>query len=116
MTQILIPTQSTGLTIDELLTAWAEATEAARLIPTTGGGAQLVGLGTYATYGGLVKIEHELRHSDPRGAWLLGATRGTSYVLPDDAGRVLARMSRTEGREIYSVTAVRAALGGTTTR
>jgi hypothetical protein len=87
------------------------AAETAALIPVTGGEDNGNG-GRYASFGGLVKITHEVRVGDPRGAWTLGATRGATYVRPGDVLRVFGRMV-TEDREIFAVEAVRGAIGGT---
>jgi hypothetical protein len=87
------------------------AAEIAALIPVTGGEDNGNG-GRYASFGGLVKITHEVRVGDPRGAWTLGATRGDTYLRPASVMRVLCRMIA-EGREIFAVAAVRGAIGGT---
>jgi hypothetical protein len=115
MTQILIPstdllrTHEARHAVDQLLDALNRAGD----IPTTGGDMLTIAGQRTATYGALIRIDHERFAQDGRGpAW---ATRWTTYTRPSDANAVLVRMLH-EGREVYSVDAVRGALGGTTTR
>lgn len=110
----LAPAPTAPLDLTEVFEALMDARYLAGKIPTTGGQPSVISGGATASYGGLVKIDHEVRFGDPRGAWLLGAKRGDSYVSPADAPDVLSRMLD-EGRAVFAVTAVRAALGGTTT-
>jgi hypothetical protein len=91
--------------VDALLAAL----DVAETIPTTGGHASAISGQPVATYGPLIRIEHEMRVNDDRGPWLLGGTRWTEFAEPADAGTTLLRMLA-EGREIFSVTAVRGAL------
>lgn len=93
--------------------AWSEALLAADGIPTTGGQPSVISGAPTARFGALIKIDHEIRHGDARGTWLLGATKGQTYCEPADALTVLTRMLA-EGREIFAVEALRGMLGGTT--
>jgi hypothetical protein len=113
MTQILIPstdllrTHEARHAVDQLL----DALTIAESIPTTGGGTSTISGQTYAVYGALIRIESERFLDDPRGAsW---ARLLVTFTTPADAPAVLIRMLH-EGREVYSVDAVRGALGGTT--
>jgi hypothetical protein len=111
----IAPAPTVALTTEQAVGDLFAAQFAAWEIPTTGGEPSVISGGRTASYGGLVKISHEVRRGDARGAWMLGAKRGDTFVSPADAAVVMARMLD-EGRDIFTVTAVRAALGGTTTR
>lgn len=114
-TQMLIPTtdllgtHNARQAADDLLAAL----DAAELIPLTGGDVKTIAGQWSAVYGPLIRIESDRLTTDGRGAsW---AKRLTTYAEPVDAGVVLIRLLE-EGREVFTVEAVRGALGGTTTR
>lgn len=115
MTQIVIPSQDILRThnareaVDSLLAALTVA----ETIPTSGSEASVISGQPTARFGALIRIDHEIRTGDPRGAWLLGATVGQTYCTPGDACTVVVRMLE-EGREISGITAERGMLGGTT--
>ena len=115
MTQILIPstdllrTPQARHAVDQLM----DALVAAESIPTEDFGLSPITGHRYARYGAVIRIEHERFPDDSRGpAW---DKRWATHTTPADADAVLIRMLH-EGREVYTVTAIRWQLGGTTTR
>lgn len=114
MTQILIPstnllsTHNARQASDDLLAAL----DVADGIPITGGDVKTIAGQWSAVYGPLIRIESDRLPTDGRGAsW---AKRLVTYAEPVDAAVVLIRLLE-EGREVYAVSALRGALGGTTT-
>jgi hypothetical protein len=109
MTQTLTPLSNAEAMLARLPFVLAEAslTETTRTEVRTLAGQQA------PAFGALVRFETARLATDPRGAsW---AKRLVTYTLPEDAETVLLRMLG-EGRTVFTVEAVKGALGGTTRR